>query len=459
MFESSVGAIGRDAVTTAAPGQGRPGDAGDWDPWTAIFGEIDGANLSDAALVDELATLERTTSAAAAAKARLTAELHDRRRARDVANGRPAARCGAGVGHEVALARHESPYAGREHVTLARALVDDMPETLAALARGEICEASAQIMVRETADLSRENRRRVDSALGPSLLGKGDKEILGAARRMAYELDTAAAEERVRRARARRRVTLRGLGDGMARISGELPAERALAAMESLREFAATCRATGDDRSGDQVIADAFADRLNGSPLSNSRDVEVQVVMNAEMLLGGDTSTPADVPGYGPIPNGVARDLLSDPDARVFVRRLYAHPDLNTLVSMESARILFEGQLRRLLFTRDGGICRTPGCTAPIRHGDHVRRRREGGTTTLDNGEGLCEACNYAREAPGWEHRVVTEWPDGHEVEVTTPTGHTYRSHAPPLPVTPSPDRGSRTIVIELYRSDLELVG
>lgn len=430
----------------------------EWDPWTEMLGAIDGKNLSDTALVDELAAMERHTSAAAAAKVRLTAELHDRRRRKDAAAGCPAPKCGAGVGHEVALARQESPYAGREHVTMARALVDDMPETLAALARGEISETRARIMVRETADLCPEQRRLVDATLGPVLHGKGDKEILAAARRMAYRLDTAGAEERVRRARERRRVTCRSVGPGMARLTGEIPAERAAAAMESLREYADTCRAIGDDRSRDQVTADAFADRLNGSPLSNSRDVEVQLVMNAAMLLGEDSTSPAEGRGFGPVPNGVAKDLLADPEGRVFVRRVFAHPDLGTLVAMDSSRILFEGDLRRLLFARDGGMCRTPWCTSPIRHADHVRRRREGGKTTLDNGQGLCEACNYAREAPGWEHRVRSQWPDGHDVEITTPTGHTYRSQAPPMPVAPSDDIGRRVVVIELYRSDIELV-
>jgi hypothetical protein len=38
---------------------------------------------------------------------------------------------------------------------------------------------------------------------------------------------------------------------------------------------------------------------------------------------------------------------------------------------------------------------------------------------------------------PGWHHRVVDARPGHHAVEVTTPTGHTYLSLAPPgLPPT-----------------------
>jgi hypothetical protein len=76
--------------------------------------------------------------------------------------------------------------------------------------------------------------------------------------------------------------------------------------------------------------------------------------------------------------------------------------------------------------------CRTPGCDAPIRHLDHVRRAARGALTSAPNGQGLCEACNYAKEAPGWRADVVSIEP--HVVEITTPTGHVYRSQAPPQP-------------------------
>jgi hypothetical protein len=58
-----------------------------------------------------------------------------------------------------------------------------------------------------------------------------------------------------------------------------------------------------------------------------------------------------------------------------------------------------------------------------------------GGETSAAGGQGLCEACNYAKQAPGWRARPSpTSTLGDHEVETTTPTGHTYRSKAPPLP-------------------------
>jgi hypothetical protein len=54
-------------------------------------------------------------------------------------------------------------------------------------------------------------------------------------------------------------------------------------------------------------------------------------------------------------------------------------------------------------------------------------------TRWLDiNGQGLCKACNYAKEAPGWHSQRLAE--PGHVVETVTPTGHRHRSRSPDPP-------------------------
>ncbi len=98
---------------------------------------------------------------------------------------------------------------------------------------------------------------------------------------------------------------------------------------------------------------------------------------------------------------------------------------------MDSHRRTFSGKRRDLLVLRDQ-TCRTPWCDAPVAHTDHVRAVHRGGRTTRDNGQGLCEACNYVKESPGWRMDVLSL--PGHVVELTTPTGQTYRSRAPAQP-------------------------
>ena len=56
----------------------------------------------------------------------------------------------------------------------------------------------------------------------------------------------------------------------------------------------------------------------------------------------------------------------------------------------------------------------------------------KGGRTTTENGQGLCETCNYVKESAGW--RVDGISLPGHVLQITTPTGHTYRSRAPAQP-------------------------
>ena len=100
-------------------------------------------------------------------------------------------------------------------------------------------------------------------------------------------------------------------------------------------------------------------------------------------------------------------------------------------MAADSRSRFFSRALALLIDLRDQ-ICRTPWCDAPIRHRDHVVGHVVGGETSLANGQGLCQACNHAKEAFGWRARPSPG--DRHAVHVTTPSGHVYRSQAPPLP-------------------------
>jgi hypothetical protein len=119
--------------------------------------------------------------------------------------------------------------------------------------------------------------------------------------------------------------------------------------------------------------------------------------------------------------------------ARVFIRRILTDPVDRTVVAVDTRRRRFDGPLARYLMARDQH-CRMPYCTAPIRHLDHITPWRDGGPTTATNGQGLCERHSYTKEAPGWHVRVIDPDPGqtAHTAMISTPTGHTYRSQAPP---------------------------
>jgi 5-methylcytosine-specific restriction endonuclease McrA len=118
----------------------------------------------------------------------------------------------------------------------------------------------------------------------------------------------------------------------------------------------------------------------------------------------------------------------------VWLRRLYTAPGAGDLVGMDSRARLFPAGLRRFVQARDD-TCRTPYCDAPIRHHDHVVPWHAGGTTSLGNAAGLCEACNHTKENHGW--KTIPRPGPRHTIEYRTPTGHTYHSTAPPPPGSP----------------------
>ncbi|MCZ9883444.1 HNH endonuclease, partial [Arthrobacter sp. B2a2-09] len=130
------------------------------------------------------------------------------------------------------------------------------------------------------------------------------------------------------------------------------------------------------------------------------------------------------------------------------LRRLYTAPGSGDLVGADSRARLYPPGLRRFIQARDD-TCRTPYCDAPIRHFDHIIPWHDGGPTSQANGAGLCEACNHTKELNGWAARTgapragaqrpgaaKTGVGRRHVLEIRTPTGHTYRSTAPPLPGT-----------------------
>jgi hypothetical protein len=446
-------------------------------------------DVSDAERVDQLTALERVKAACAAAQARITVDLAEsqeevaaawRQRAKECADDndfegwraareqarratvtdplaasdsgqagrRRFRRCpGAdlGVAGQVALARRESPSRGSRHLTMALALVRHLPRTFAALQAGALSEWRAEIVARETAVLTDDQRTAVDAELFDGLgewgVGQlGDRELERRVRAIAYRLDADSVLARARGAQTERRVTIRPAPDAMCYVTGYLPLAQAVAVHAALTRAAATARAEGEERTTGQVMADTLVERVTGQASAKAVPVEVQVVITDRALFsatfGTTDETLARVPGYGSVPAAWARGLLGESDARTWLRRLFTAPEDGTLVAMDSTRRVFDGALRRFLIARDG-TCRTPWCDAPVRHIDHVVDHASGGLTTAHNGQGLCVRCNHTKQLPGWRARPEVAPPPGewrtHTVVTLTPTGHRYRALAPPV--------------------------
>ncbi|MGW9550213.1 HNH endonuclease [Citricoccus zhacaiensis] len=431
---------GRDAClstrrTTSEPLDDVTGDLSGWpegsEQLTVIRQALAGMASAgtEAEAIDRIRVLESLKSTCAALQAREAVSLDVLRRAREAVEGVPADQRGRGVGGEVALARREPAQRGGRHIGLARALCHEMPNILRALTDGEISEEHATAMARETAWLPVEHRRAVDALMSCRLGPIGVKKLAAEARAHAQRLDQESAVAHLERCTAERRVSVRPATGGMAYLTALLPMPQAVAVFANLHRDASTAVGVGDTagRTRDQIMADLLVERTTGQHSAPAIPTEIHLVMTDATLLAGDP-TSGWLPGQGPIPAEQARQMATDPEAEVFLRRLFTAPESGLLVSMDSKARVFPPLLRRMLVLRDD-VCRTPWCEAPIRHADHAKSHRDGGQTSYANGSGLCARCNYTKEHAGWCHEAT---PDG--LDVITPTGHRYENRTSPLP-------------------------
>ena len=280
----------------------------------------------------------------------------------------------------------------------------------------------------------------------------------------------------------------------MCKIVAFLPAPEGIAAFGALKKDTAAAMTTGaiDGRTRPQAMADLFVERLTGRPREAGLPVEVQLVMGTDQLFGdtpdtagspspagqSDPDGPAWLDGYGPIPAAMARAIIAGhpalfgptpveaDHAQAWVRRVLTDPVTGQVTAVDPRRRRFDGTVRRFIRIRDQ-LCRTPFCEAPIDDADHVHRFADGGPTDIDNGAGVCRRFNLVKEMPGWSVRVLHGPPEegvdgadgtdpppghGHTIEITTPTGKTYRSTAPPAPcAATSPTGDDPTSVVEAF--------
>ena len=405
------------------------------------------ARLGTGDLIGALRALEELKNMASALQV-LVAVCFDRQQRADQARcGVPGERLGRGIAEQIALARRESPARGAVFLGVATALVAQMPRTLDAMAVGVLTEHRAQILVHETGCVSPEVRAQVDAVVAGDLgrLSRlGTRRLADLVRGETYRHDPAAVVARIGHAESERFVALRPAPDCMARLTALLPVAQGVAALAALHHSAQDARLAGDPRTRAQIMADNLVTRITGQSTPDAVPVALHLVMPADTLLeGGDR--PGRIHGHGPIPAPLARRLIAAaPAVASWVRKLYARPK-GGLVAMESEARFFPDRLAEFITLRDQS-CRTPYCDAQIRHIDHIVPYYEGGPTTATNGQGLCERCNHAKQAPGWNQAVLLtelhhDWHTGHphsgeareirEVLITTPTGHHYASPTP----------------------------
>jgi hypothetical protein len=406
----------------------------------AVADPTSGDRAVDAAQIDRIALLERIQAAAAATQAALTVGFaRSQVAAQQQAVLADPRAVGRGIADQLALACRVSPAEGSRRLRVARALFAgrpaELPATAALLRDGRISAYVAGLVVSETRHLDPDQRRAVDQQLAGELAGCGPRKAAMLARRHAYQADPRGYVQRGRTARSDRRVGLRPAPDTMAVLTGFLPVEQGVACLAALRAHTDTVKNTGDPRTRDQIMADTLVERVTGQAAATDVNAEVAIVIPVDALTHPDRGQTAEVVGHGPIPAGLAKEVLAGSRGRRWWRRLFtaAH---GGVVGGDPTRRRFDGTLAAIIGYRDGGRCREPFCDAPARQIDHIVPHRAGGPTTITNGRATCVRSNQVREMPGWAVRLVHDGTGDqpHTVATTTPTGHTYTSRAGPAP-------------------------
>jgi hypothetical protein len=422
-----------------------------------ITGDSTGLDAADDAdRVEQLGLLESLKAATAAEQMRVTVDFAASQEQSQRDAGVREAKVGLGIGSQVGLATRQSPNRGGRFLGLAKVLTTECPATYTELREGRTTEWRAQVVVKETVFLTREDRLAVDAEVAPLLAGWGDADVEREVRQRAYRLDARGSVERAATAAKDRKVTVRPKPDVMSNLTVHLPVAQGVACYAALRTDAQSKRAQGDGRTLDQIMADTLVERVTGQTTAEAIPLAVGLVMTDRTLFNlRDTSDtgdgadragrtsgadePAHLEGWGPIPADLARALVlaADAAADVWVQRLYTHPTSGQIAAIDSTIRVFRGALRKVIVARDR-FCRTPWCGAPIRHVDHVTEATDGGPTSGLNGDGLCERCNYAKNAPGWA-AVAHDANGVHTITTRTPTGQLHQSRPPDPPGTAPP--------------------
>jgi hypothetical protein len=342
---------------------------------------------------------------------------------------------------ELAVALRIPERTAENQLAVAKALVNDLPDTLAALTAGEVSYRHAQIMVDHTTALDNETRAALETASLPYARNLTAAKFERKIRTLRERANPETIRERHVRAAADREVVFDPGRDGMAWLSAYLPAADALGAYNRLSELAATLQGPGEERTLTQLRADVFRDLLiDGQPSDDGTapgitakvfvTVPVLTLLDRDDLLGHDDlpttlghyELPATLDGYGPIDPDTARTLAAH--APSFIR-LLTHPETGAVLSVGRDSYRVPQDLKNWLQVRDV-TCRFPGCS---RHAarceiDHTRDWAHDGQTRHDNLAHLCKSHHILKHKSDWQ---VAQARDGTgNLTWTSPAGRNY---------------------------------
>jgi len=302
--------------------------------------------------------------------------------------------------------------ASREKVRAARAL-GGLPETSAAMARGELSFAKLRALTRVATS---ENEKELLEVARSGTAAQLERVV-----RSWKRLGRLYEAEHERRRHASRCLSVFPDDDGMYVVHGRLDPEVGALLMRAIEaagdalfrddsdEAPEHRRADAMGLLAERALATGFGDAESGeSPVSGTRAERYQIMLHVEQpTLESDSE-----PGMAHFEDGTRVSAET-------CRRLACDASLVTVRHAPDGRVLDVGRktrtippaIRRALHARDGG-CRFPGCGSRFTDAHHIRHWADGGETSLDNTILLC-GHHHRRLHEGGFRVELNNWPGG----------------------------------------------
>lgn len=410
------------------PGHGVPAgvvlrwiDESPWAPWiAAMLDQIDPRELDTRDLPLYVKACDRYESHAAALKSRAIATMAGPADShRGWSDYDPAA-------NETSVALRISLEAAHGVVWRARRLVRVLPGTLALFDDGKLTAAHVRAIVNATAKLSAEQCAAVEAAvLDEQAEHLSVRAFARRVRRVVAKIDPRDFARRHREAADESYVDIDPDNDAMAWLTARMPLVDALVVKQAVDAYAANRAAAGDRRATGVLRAEAlrvFAEayltgQITGAvPTAHGRPIETQICITPEALLGL-SDTPAEIPGVGPIPADVVREMIADTKIRWLI------------VSGDDGRLLHHCDRTWRPSARTAEVVRTRYVNSVGPHSDRLATRCQ-----LDHNvpwpAGPTDTDNLTPLDGGWHlgkthgRMQLRRRPDG-SIEWTTPLGQT----------------------------------
>lgn len=371
---------------------------------------------------------------------------------------------------DVATALRLSPTTAQNRIDVARVLVGHLPNTISALASGEISAAHATVIAKETATairngLSEEGVFRVEQAALAHAEFHTPGQVANKVKTTIAKFSPEDFEEIVDRARDARRVSCYPEADGMATVVAILPAEDAQTVMKSIEAYivkrnhedqgctcigqggagseaakgssissqhSSQCASEWSMLSADMKRADALTfiasqalASMAGEIHPHRRPISISVAVDLPTLMGL-AENPGQLAGYGAIPASVARRLAAEGSWQRFI----SDPTTGNLLDFGREKYTPPQELVDFLLARDR-TCRFPGCrrSGQLADIDHAQSWESGGQTNPANLGLLCRRHHRMKTHGGWR---LESNPDG-SCSWESPLGKRYFVPARPI--------------------------